>query len=152
MEDKHVSPGLFAGAMGLVVVSIVKDPSSIFNLIWARLSAKLDAFAIFMVGLLKIGLIIAAIGLVFWIIVRIVCWFEELDRERKWNRDKMQKLLAEVSELRRDQLISSHTIGAIEKRLNVTSETLNKLTKSPAAKQQESKSASTAALSEIIGG
>jgi len=152
MEDRNVSPGLFAGVMGLVGVSIVKSPTSGFNVMMARVSAELDAFAAFMVGLFKIGLCIAGVGLVLWLIFRIVCWFEELERERKWLREEVQKLLLDVTQLNCEQFLSSNGIHAIEKKLIHLDETLEKLAKDPDTKQQESKSASIAALSEIIGG
>ena len=152
MEDRNVSPGLFAGVMGLVGVSIVKSPKSGFKVMMARASAELDAFAAFMVNLLIIGLCIAGVGIVLWGIFRIVCWFEELERERTWLREVVQKLGADVTELRREQLFSSNGIYVIEKKLSVLDETLDKLTKDAATKQLESQSASTAALSEIIGG
>ena len=77
---------------------------------------------------------------------------EELERERNWQREAVQRILADITELKRDQLISSNGHYAIEKRLHVLDETIEKLTKDPASRLQESKSASTAALSEIIGG
>jgi hypothetical protein len=151
MENRNVSPGLFAGAMVIVGLSIIKDPKSVFNLIWAGVLAKLEAFAIFMAGILKIGLCIVAVGLVLWLIVRIVCWFEDLERQRNWLQVKVQELLADITDLKRHQAISSNCIDVIERKNSKLNEALEKLTKSPAAKQQESKSASTAALSEIIG-
>ena len=87
MEDRNVSPGLFAGVMGLVGASIVKSPTSGFKVMMARVSAELDAFAAFMVNLLIIGLCIEGVGIVLWGIFRIVCWFEELERERTWLRE-----------------------------------------------------------------
>jgi hypothetical protein len=152
MEDRNVSPGFFIGVMGLVGVSVVKNPNSGFHVMMARVSAKLDVFAAFMVRLLIIGLYIVAVGLVLWLIFRIACWFEELERERNWHREAVQRILADITDLKRDQLISSNGHYAIEKRLNALDETIGKLTKDPATKLQESKSASTAALSEIIGG
>jgi hypothetical protein len=64
---------------------------------------------------------------------------------------KVQELLADITDLKRHQAISSNCIDVIERKNSKLNEALEKLTKSPAAKQQESKSASTAALSEIIG-
>ena len=77
---------------------------------------------------------------------------EELERERTWLREVVQKLVADVTQLRREQLFSSNGIYVIEKKLSVLDETLDKLTKDAATKQLESQSASIAALSEIMGG
>jgi hypothetical protein len=66
MEDRNVSPGFFVGVMGLVGVSVVKNPNSSFPMMMARVSAKLDVFAAFMVNLLMIGLCIAGVGIVLW--------------------------------------------------------------------------------------
>lgn len=94
MEDKNVSPGFFVGVMGLVGVSVVKNPNSGFHVMMARVSAKLDAFAAFMVRLLIIGLWIAAVCVVLWLIFRVVCWFHNLERERNWHREAVQRILA----------------------------------------------------------
>jgi hypothetical protein len=47
MEDRNVSPGFFVGVMGLVGVSVVKNPNSGFHVMMARVSARLDMFAAF---------------------------------------------------------------------------------------------------------
>jgi predicted PurR-regulated permease PerM len=152
MRDQEVSPGFFLGVMGLVGAAVVKNPTAKVQAYKAGFSAIIDALGALILSVLKFGLIVAGVCLAFWCLHKMISWIRKLDKDRKQLTADVAQLKEGLDWLKTWQGRVRSSLVAVDSRLSTIDAEIQKLAKGPEVKKQESKSASLAAVSEIVGG
>jgi len=152
MRDQEVSPGFFLGVMGLVGAAVIKNPTAKVQAYKAGFSETMDALGALILSVLKFGLIVGGICLGFWCLHKVISWISRLDKDRKQLISDVAQLKDGLDDFKSWQGRVRSSLAAVDSRLCTIDAEIQKLSKGPEVKKQESKSASLAALSEIVGG
>lgn len=152
MRDQEVSPSFFLGVMGLVGAAVVKNPTAKVQAYKTEFSVTMEALGTLIVWVFKFGLILAGIFLGFWILHKVISWISKLDKDRKQLTADVAQLKEGLDWLKTWQGRVRSSLVAVDSRLSAIDAEIQKLSKGPEVKKQESKSASLAAVSEIVGG
>ena len=152
MRDQDVSPGFFFGVMGLVWAAVVKNPTAKVQAYKTEFSVTMEALGSLIVGTLKFGLIVAGICLGFWCLHKVISWIRKLDKDRKQLISDVAQLKDGLDGFKSWQGRVRSSLVAVDSRLSTIDAEIQKLSKGPEVKKQESKSVSLAAVSEIVGG
>lgn len=152
MRDQEVSPGFFLGVMGLVGAAVIKNPTAKVQAYKTEFSVTMEALGGLIVGALKFGMIVAGICLGFWCLYKVISWISKLDKDRKQITADVAQLKEDLDWLKTWQGRVRSSLVAVDSRLSTIDAEIQKLFKGPEVKKQESKSASLAAVFEIVGG
>lgn len=152
MRDQEVSPSFFLGVMGLVGAAVVKNPTAKVQAYKTEFSMTIEALGGLIVGVFKFGLIVAGVCLAFWCLHKVISWIRKLDKDRKQLTADVAQLKEDLDWLKAWQGRVRSSLVAVDSRLSTIDAEIQKLSKGPEVKKQESKSASLAAVSEIVGG